>query len=95
MTKEEKVILLQEIDDISSNFEDASFTGNIKLLKEDFDIKSIKTPKVYRKTIDELNEVLRETRLLFLYSVLNKVCEEEGKLYYFDTLHSSQDQYVF
>lgn len=61
------------------------WTENMKLLKEDFDLNRIDTPQNYSKIIDELSEILRETRLLFLYSVFNKVCEEESKLYYFDT----------
>ncbi len=85
MTKEELKELSREIENISNNFEAKPWSDNIKLLKEDFDINKINTPKHYSKVIDEITEVLRETRLLFLYSVFNKVCEEEGKLYYFDT----------
>ncbi|MES2556899.1 MAG: hypothetical protein V4604_12155 [Bacteroidota bacterium] len=85
MTKEEISKLSQEIEEISNNFENKAWTGNVKLLKEDFDINSINTPKHYWKTIDELEEVLREARLLFLYSILSRVCKEEGKLHYFDT----------
>ena len=84
MTKEDLNKLSQEIDEISNKFEDKPWTDNVKLLKEDFDINSINTPSRYLKTLDELEEVLRETRLLFLYSVLNMVCKESGKLYNFD-----------
>jgi len=84
MTKEELNKLSQEIEEISSNFEDKPWTEHVKLLKENFNINSIKTPTQYLKTIDELEEVLRETRLLFLYSVLNLVCKESGKNYNFD-----------
>jgi len=85
MTKEEINRLTQEIEDISNNFENNFWTGNVNILKEDFDINSINTPNHYWDIIDQLEEVVRETRILFLYSVLNRVCKEEGKLYYFDT----------
>lgn len=84
MRQEEINQLSQNIKEISCHFEPKPLTGNVKPLKEDFDIKSIDNPKHYWKVIEELEEVLRETRLLFLYSVLDKVCQEEGKPYYFD-----------
>jgi len=85
MEKEEINELLQEIEYISRSYETKPWTENVKLLKADFDINSIGTPKHYLKIINELEELVRETRLLFLYSVFNKVCKEEDKLYYFDT----------
>jgi len=93
MTKEEISKLSQNIEDISNYFQNKPWTENVKLLKEDFDINSIKTPKHYWETIDELAEVLREARLLFLCSVLNKVCVEDGKLYYFDTPFQASMRY--
>lgn len=93
MTKEELNKLSQEIEDISNNFELKPFSGNVKLLKEDFDINKIKSPKQYLETIDQITEVLRQTRLLFLYSVFNKVCIEEDKLYYFDTPYQAAMSY--
>ena len=85
MTNEELSLLSKEIENISNNFELKPYTDNIKLLKEDFDINKINTANHYSKVIDEITEILRETRLLFLYSVLNKVCKKEGESYYFDT----------
>lgn len=93
MIKEELNKLLQEIEDISNNFELKPFSGKVKLLKENFDINEIKSPKQYLETIDEITEVLRETRLLFLYSVFNIVCKEEDKLYYFDTPYQAAMSY--
>jgi hypothetical protein len=93
MTKEELNKLSQEIEDISNNFELKPFSDNVKLLKEDFDINKIKSSKQYLETIDEITEVLRQTRLLFLYSVFNKVCIEEDKLYYFDTPYQAAMSY--
>jgi len=84
MKKERIIKLSQEIEDVSSSFEDNPFTENIKFLKEAFDINSVNTPKYYSEIIDELEEVIRETRLLFLFSVFNKVCVEDGKVYNFD-----------
>jgi hypothetical protein len=94
MTNEELSKLSEEIKDISNNFENKPWTGNIKLLKEDFDINSINTPNHYLKTTDVLEEVLRETRNLFLYSVLNIVCKEPGKLYNFDNPYQASMKYV-
>lgn len=94
MTKEELIKLSQEIDKISKNFENKPWTENRKLLKEDFDINSINTPNHYLKTIDELEEVLRESRLLFLYSVLNIVCKESGKLYNFENPYQASMKYT-
>lgn len=93
MTKEEQNKLSQEIEDISNNFELKPFSDNVKLLKEDFDINKIKSSKQYLETIDEITEVLRQTRLLFLYSVFNLVCKEEDKLYYFDTPYQAAMSY--
>src|SRR5690554_5908911 len=85
--------LSQSIEGISCHFEPQTLTGNIRPLKEDFDIKSIDEPKHYWKVIEELEEVLRETRLLFLYSVFDKVCKEEGKPYYFDVPFQASMRY--
>lgn len=94
MTKEELIKLSQEIDKISNNFENKPWTDNRKLLKEDFDINSINTPNHYLKTIDELEEILRESRLLFLYAVLNIVCKESGKLYNFENPYQASMKYT-
>jgi hypothetical protein len=93
MTKEELKKLNKEIEKISNNFEDKPWTENIKFLKANFDINSIGTPNHYLDIINEFEEVLRETRLLFLYSVLNIVCKEEGKLYYFDKPYQASMEY--
>lgn len=83
MTKEKLKDLSEKIANISDNFEQKPWTENVKLLKEDFNVGSINTPKYYRGIIDELEEVLRESRLLFLYSIFNVVCKEEDKVYIF------------
>lgn len=93
MTKDELKKLNKEIEKISNNFEDKPWTENIKFLKENFDINSIGTPNHYLDIINEFEEVLRETRLLFLYSVLKVVCKEEGKLYYFDKPYQASMEY--
>ena len=93
MTEEQLNTLTQDIKNISSHFEPKPFSDNVKLLKEDFDINQIDTPQNYFKSIAVITEVLREARLLFLYSVLNKVCEEDGKLYNFDTPYQANMSY--
>lgn len=93
MTKEDLKKLTKEIEKISNNFEDKPWTENVKFLKENFDINSISTPNHYLNIINDFEEVLRETRLLFLYSVLNVVCKEEEKLYNFDKPYQAGMEY--
>ncbi len=93
MTKEQLNELLQDIEEVASNFEDKPWTANVKLLKEDFDITSANNPKKYWKTKDQLEELLRETRILFIFSILNRVCVEEGELYHFDTPYQAGMRY--
>ncbi len=94
MTKEELSKLSNEIEEISSNFENKPWTDNRKLLKKEFNSGSINSPNNYLNTLSELEEVLRETRLLFLYSVFNIVCKEEGKLYDFDKPYQAGMRYT-
>ncbi len=93
MTKEEINTLSQKIEDVSCYFENKPWTANVKLLKEEFNVESINTPNYYWEIIDEIEEVLRETRILFLCSVFNIICKEEGKLYYFKTPYQSNMRY--
>ncbi|TAG58426.1 MAG: hypothetical protein EAZ27_01545, partial [Cytophagales bacterium] len=93
MTKEEVNKLSKQIEDISSNFDDKPWTDNVKLLKNDFDTNLINTPNYYQEIVSELEEILRETRFLFLCSVFNLVCKEEGKPYYFDTPFQASMRY--
>lgn len=93
MKKEDLNKFSQDISDISSNFENTPWTDNVKLLKEDFDIQTLKDPGHYSNTISEVSEILRQTRLLFLYSVLRRVCTEEGKLYHFGTPYQANMKY--
>ena len=94
MTKDELSQLSQDIGDVSYYFESKPLTDNIKMLKQDFNIDKIDTPKHYSKIIDDISELLRETRLLFLYSVFKHVCKEENKLYYFDTPFQASMSYT-
>ena len=56
-------------------------------------MSSISTAKHYWKIIEEIEEILRETRLLFLFSVFDRVCKEEGKLYHFSTPYQANMRY--
>lgn len=94
MTKEQLNNFYQDIEKISENFEQKPFTENVKLLKENFKIDSLNTPNHYQSMIDELSEIIRESRVLFIYSVLNKVCEEDEKVYLFDVPYQASMNYI-
>ena len=94
MTEEELKSLTQEIGAISNYFEDKPWTGQVKLLKDNFDINSIKSPNDYLKINEILKEVTREARLLFLYAVFNRLCKESGKLYKFDQPYCAKMKYL-
>lgn len=91
--KEEINTLSQEIKNVSDYFENGPCTGSIKSLKEDFNIDLVNAPNYYLNVINKIEELLRETRILFLYSVFNKVCKEENKLYHFDTPFQAEMRY--
>lgn len=93
MNKEQINKLAQNIEAISEHFEVKPWMPNIKFLKDDVDFKSIDTPKHYSEIIYELNDVLRQTRFLFLYSIFDIMCKEEGKLYYFTTPYQANMSY--
>lgn len=93
MKEEEINILSQEIKNVSDYFENKPWTGSTKSLKEDFNIDSINAPNYYLNVIEKIDEVLRETRILFLYSVFNKVCKEENTLYHFNTPFQAEMRY--
>lgn len=93
MTEKELMSLSSKIGDISKNFENQAWSSGSKLLRENFDIASINAPKHYNETIKDLEEVLRQCRLLFLYSIFNIVCKEEDKVYIFDTPYQASMTY--
>ena len=93
MTKEQINKISKEIEDISNNFESEPWTENMKLLKDDFDINTIKSPKRYLEIMGEISEIFRETRVMFLHSVFNKVCQTEGELYSFSTPYQAGMKY--
>ncbi len=76
--------LIEEIKDIKSNF-NSSLNSDFSFLKEDLDIKNLNNPNKYFGTINEIEKLLRETRILFLHSVLNLACKNENEIYVFDS----------
>ncbi|MBL1408703.1 hypothetical protein [Sphingobacterium faecale] len=76
--------LSDELKKVASYFEEAPFGGGAKFLKDDIDLSTIDSPNDYLKIMEEMKELLRQSRILFLRSVLDKVCLEENKLYLFD-----------
>lgn len=93
MTEEKLKEFSNNIKKIASNFEHTPWTENVKFLKDDFDIKNTESPKHYLSVLNELSEVNRQTRLLYVMSVLEKVCLEEGKIYNFETPYQANMQY--
>jgi len=74
---------------ITDNFE----VEDMKPLKDSYDISSADNPKKYQGILEELQELSRQTRVLFIHSALNKICIEEGKLYHFDEPFQSSMEY--
>ena len=93
MKKKDLEILTSEIKEVTDHFEDNAWSDNVRLLKSNFDIGSIKGPNSYLNTVNLLDEVLRETRLLFIFSVLKKVCLEDSKAYVFKVPYEQTDTY--
>jgi hypothetical protein len=93
MKKKDLEVLTSEIKEVTDHYEDVAWSDNTRLLKSDFDISSIKTPNSYLNTVNHLDEVLRETRLLFIFSVLKKVCFEDSKPCVFKVPYEQTDTY--
>lgn len=94
MTKEKLSEFANNVEKIAYNFEETPWTDNVKFLKEDFDIKKAESPKHYQEVLREFAELTRQTRLLFVMTVLEKVCIEEGKIYNFDVPYKANIEYT-
>ena len=90
MEKKDLEVLTSEIKEVTDHYEDIAWSDNARLLKSDFDISSIKSPSSYLNTVNHLDEIIRETRLLFIFSVLIKVCIEDSKPYVFKVPYDEQ-----
>lgn len=86
--------LFQDIEIISKNFEQKPDLGIDTLLKENFDKNNLNTPNHYLTVIEEMKALIQQSRILFLQSVLNKVCKEEGKVYDFEQPFESAMNYT-
>lgn len=93
MNKEKLSQLSNEIEIIASHFEEKPWSDNVKLLKQTFDISDAASPNHYLNVLVELEEITRQTRLLFVLTVLEKVCLEEGKIYNFITPYTANMLY--
>ena len=56
-------------------------------------IDQLDQPSIYLDLLDDLEEVKRQTRVLFIHAVLNKVCIEAGKLYLFNGPYQASISY--
>lgn len=68
MTNEEIAHLCRRIEDVDKNFGQNSYSGDMTPLKQDFDIKSLGVPNYYLELMDEMNDMLRKSRVLFLHT---------------------------
>ncbi|WP_397382393.1 hypothetical protein [Prosthecobacter sp.] len=93
MKQDEIQKLAREIESISNHFEEKPWTDNIRPLKDDFDMATIGDPKGYLEFISEANEILRQARVLFIYSVFNRVCEKDGIAYCFKAPYEANMKY--
>lgn len=94
MNKNKMNELFKDLSAVNDNFEVEAITLNIKPIKENYDINSANNPKKYWRILEELQELSRQTRILFIHSALNKICIEEGKLYQFDDAFQASMEYT-
>lgn len=93
MRQDEITNLSRDIEAVSSNFEHEPWTDNLRLLRKEFDIASISTPFHYSKIMNQLTEISRQNRVLFLYSVFSRVCKEEAVNYEFSSPYQAGMKY--
>lgn len=93
MNQQQNTYLFNKIDKISNKFETTAFTGSNRLLKNDLKIDQLEEPSFYFDLLEDLEEVKRQTRVLFIHAILNKVCIEEGKLYLFNAPYQASMSY--
>ena len=93
MNHQQNTYLSNKIDKISNKFEPTAFTGSSRLLKNNLKIDQFEEPSFYLELLEDLEEVKRQTRVLFIHTVLNKVCIEEDKLYLFNTPYQASMAY--
>jgi hypothetical protein len=93
MTEHEIQELHREIEFVTGHFEVEPWTDNIRLLRPEYDANRTSNPKRYLDFVEKLSEILRQGRVLFLHSALNKVCLEEGMAYRFKTPYQANMTY--
>lgn len=105
MKQQQTPTLCNRIDKISNKFEtnyykvsynqleNDYFTNSYIKLKNDLSIDQFDEPSSYLKLLEDLEEVKRQTRVLFIHAVLNQVCIEEGKLYLFNAPYQANMSY--
>ena len=93
MTNDKTSELINDINSISIHFEEKPSNNNFKDVKESFNLKSTDTPTHYWQVKEELEEILRQTRFLYLHAVFNKICKVDGEFYEFDVPFESAMKY--
>lgn len=105
MNQQQTQTLYNRIDKISDKFEtnyykvgynqldNDYYTCSYVSLKNDLKIDQLDQPSIYLDLLDDLEEVKRQTRVLFIHAVLNKVCIEAGKLYLFNGPYQASISY--
>lgn len=93
MKQQQTPTLCNRIEKISDKFETNYYSSSNMLLKNKLTIDQFDEPSSYLELLEDLEEVKRQTRVLFIHAVLNKVCIEEGKLYLFNSPYQASMSY--
>ena len=93
MKQQHTPTLCNRIEKISDKFETIDLIPTKWFLKNDLKVDQFEQPSFYLDLLEDLEEVKRQTRVLFIHAVLNKVCVQEGKLYLFNAPYQASMSY--
>lgn len=93
MKQQQSQTLCNRIDKISDKFETIDLIPTKWFLKNDLKVDQFEQPSFYLDLLEDVEEVKRQTRVLFIHAVLNKVCVQERKLYLFNSPYQANMSY--
>lgn len=94
MDEKERDSFQQKINNLSKLFESKGLTSGMNPEHKNFDTSKLEDPNFYLELLDELEELKRQARVLFLHSVFKKLCVEEGKVYKFSYPFQAIKSYI-